>query len=724
MKLRLALFLASISGTVLPPSLLATETRVGSLDVSLLYSSEDNVRAHRFHDLEAGGLLLDTGFNYLTATPLGNLQMDATHLGLGTRALTLQLDRTGAFELEINYDESVFNDAHDGSTPYAGTGTLLLPASWQPGILASSFDQGAFTENLYTGNRRRNLEVSLVQELSDNLRTALTVAVHSRKGTRLQGSAIYFNAANPQAAMLPMPIDETSIMIEWEAGFRSGAYDGQVSWRYTDFDNHVRSLRWQNPYSSGLGAAVDHPAGFGELASDPGFRQHLLHLGANYSLNHMIRFSLDTAWSRTRQTDRLLGYTTNPALSVPQAPPVFKMDEPLTTRSLTMLAYLQPRADLDVDVRYEFEDRDNEADRLPWRYVRGDGRDQPAAQFAVFNTPLNFERERLAITSRLRLPSRSRLSLTYGIERRFRNYAAVEDTEEERFHTAFRFSLGPEVRHRLEAEYRNRAGSTYEWSRSFFQRLAVPLINLVPDDQRWSEHPELRQFHLANREVREFRYQGTWQTAESWQLQWQFDGELANFDKSNLGLRNEDSGGGNLALSWFPGDRLSVSTHLDHRRHKRDQRGRAFSGGLQKPANQVTGPLSQGSDPARNYDIQETSDITGLGVDLNWTLKESLQLDAAYAAHFAETRFRYDTLLAHEPLDRIETIVHSVEGRLTWQYSAALQLMGSYAFFRYEDIDELISSAASGALEKVVTSGIRNPNETVSTLIFSANFVF
>lgn len=702
-----------------------TETPVtNDIHLHILYSSKDSIRTHRYHDLENSGFLLDTSFNYAAEAATGSWQIEAKNLGLSTRELYFDLEMPRDITLKLNYQESVFNEDHSGRTPYAGTTQLDLPTNWQSGVATNSFDPGSFHQDTLLGVHRRSLEAIAEHDFTNELSSALSLSLENRAGKRLQGTAIYFNAANPQAVLLPITIDEDSTRIEWQTRYNGDDVNGFFTYRLTEFNNQISSTRWQNPYASGLGPSIDYPAGTAEIDGDPGYRQHFARLGAAYRLSNTVRLAFDATASSTQQTEKLLPYTANEQLTVIQPTPIDRFDQPLNTGTINLIAYLQPLPSLGFNVRYQYDQRDNTGSRHPWRYIPGDGTNQPAAQFAVFNKPLKFEKERLTLTSNLRLPNRQRLELTYGIERVFRNYAAVEDTEESHFGVAYRFTTGARWQHRLGVDYRNKAGSTYEWARSFYQLLSAPLINQIPDDQRWINHPSLRQFHLANRQKLEAHYRGNFQFNAVWQLQLNLNREITTFDKSDLGLRDDNGGGGNLALTWYPNPVFDFSAYADYRSQSRTQSGRDFTGGIQKPANRVTAPLTQGSDPARNYDLLESNKVLSMGLDVAWDQSERLRFAGHYAMNLASSDLSYDTLLPASRLPALETTVHSLEAGATWRYSARLEFSGSYAYYRYEDIDYAFPSSQIGFLDKVLTTSPQAPNEAVSSLTFSIAYNF
>jgi hypothetical protein len=436
---------------------------------------------------------------------------------------------------------------------------------------------------------------------------------------------------------------------------------------------------------------------------------------------------VDAGTTSTRQTSELLPYTANSALRVTIPLPINSSDAPLVNRMLHVAAYTLPFARLGVNFEYDFEERDNQARQYAWQYVRGDSADQPGVDFAVFNRPRDETTSQYSVEASLRLPKRAKLQASYEYESTYRNFAAVTDTDKDKYSTSYQFNLGSNLQNRFELNYVQQRGSTYEWSRSFFQLLPVSLINQIAVDQRWINHPALRQYHLADSNEDVVSWRSTWQPNEQWWLQLLLRNNRVRYINSDLGVRDKNAMQGSIALNYMPSTTVTLQAHLDLRRDERDQRGRSFAGGINKPANVVVAPFPEGSDPARNYDVLERSDAASFGLDLNWTINEKVQLESHYNYLRADTEYQFRTFgpaLSGAPLPDVLSKMHSLETSFSYAYTARITVTGTYVYYRYKDSDYALADVEATTIAKVLSVGASNPNDTLNLVSLTMNYQF
>ena len=196
----------------------------------------------------------------------------------------------------------------------------------------------------------------------------------------------------------------------------------------------------------------------------------------------------------------------NPALAAPEPLPRAGLRRRGRRQYLQRPSLLlNPWRKLRAELFYKLRDRDYDVPRDGYQYVRGDGADQPEAAFTVFNTAHDLRSRTAGIEASYRLPLRSRLSAEYAYEKVERDNAAVDQTEEDRYRLEYRIQPWTGFSARIDLLFADRAADTYQWDQSFFALLDTELINATPDSQRFNNHPDLFQHHLANRE----RLEGT-----------------------------------------------------------------------------------------------------------------------------------------------------------------------------------------------------------------------
>ena len=708
-----------------------------SISLGLFYLDDKSSMYGRYNDLDHQGLRLDGRIALEFAQDSSDWTLSGTQLGTNNRELAWDYANTSKLVASVSYTETSTHNNASGNTPFAGATTLTLPTVWQGGVTTGDFTTALIQRNVSNSLQRRRLEFFAKTSLQSSYWTSVGASLETKQGQKIQGSAIYFNAANPQAALLPKAVDQVSRTLAWQGGFESQTLLWTLAYQYLDFSHGQGPISWQNPYTSGLGGNVDYPNGSAMLALEPEYDQHQLRVAAAYRHSPALRLAVDAAITETRQTGALLPYTNNAALVVAAPLPVTTMEAPLVNSQLHLAAYTQPLTRLGVNFEYHFRDEDNQATQYAWQYVRGDGADQPSSDLAVFNLPRDETTSRYSVDAHLRLPDRSRLQWGYAYETVFRNFAAVTDTQQDEYAASYQFSLDNGLQNRLGVTHRIQRGSTYEWSRSFFQLLSVNLINQIAADQRWNNHPALRQFHLADSSRDQINWRSTWQMHDQWWLQLLLGSNRVRYTYSDLGLRDQQALNASVAASYMPSNDLTLQWHLDLRRDKRDQRGRTFAGGINKPANVVVAPLPQGSDPRRNYDVLAQSDAASLGFDLNWTLSEQLQLAGHYTYLRANSSYEFradqwqnsqastNTLPAlGSPLPNVISRLHSLEASVTYIYSARISLVAGYQYYRYQDNDYALANTRADSMTKVLGLGATNPNDALNLLSVTMTYQF
>ncbi|MBT4162149.1 MAG: MtrB/PioB family outer membrane beta-barrel protein [Gammaproteobacteria bacterium] len=719
MRMRLFLLLAWI----LVPSLVLGE---GDITIGSVYTSDDTFRFGQYNSLYEQGAHVNGSVKWRSEVVDRHWQLEARDLGLRNREVSFRLQAANSFDFSVGYSESAARGNDTGLTPYVGSAELRLPLSWQPAVNVPGFDLTQATRDFDQDIQRKQLNIVLGKRFNPGLAVSGTIEFMERVGTRLTGAAIYTNAANPQAVLIPEPVDQDTLRIEMEADLDFKDLALQATTTLVRFSNHEDLVTWQNPYQSGLGSSVDYPAGTGGIATEPDYDQTALSLNASWRLMPRIQFVLGGAVSRTEQDDDLPPYTVNPMLAVNQSRPLTSLDGRLETRHLNLFVLTRPFRRAALNFRYRYRARENTASRFAWNAVIGDGLDQPSSRFALFNRPLEKETDSYTLEASYRLPGGQRLKASYVFEESYRNFAAVEDTELD----SWRFTLssarqGP-LQHRVQVRLDDHAGSTYEWSRPFFQMTAVELVSQVPDDQRWSNHPLLRQYHLANFEKVSIDWRTRWLPGKNWQLELTASSQEVEFDKSELGLTDAASHRAGANLSYSGGEKYQAWAWLAWDRSDRDQTGRDFSGGIEKPANRNVLPLPQGSDPTRDYTVGQDTAAISAGIGMSIRLSEKLSLGTEYMGLDTSEENNVRTFSARDlvggDLPAIEHRLHRVEAKLDWQVRDSLTLSAQHTWYRYKENDYAWSNLGIGDIAKVLTGGQNPPNEVVNMFSIAVRY--
>ncbi|MDA8752692.1 MtrB/PioB family decaheme-associated outer membrane protein [Halieaceae bacterium] len=690
----------------------------GVLELGLGYTSDDNFMFGQYNGLQ------DKGANLI-----GNLSWDSFRtgdsywrgtikdLGLETREGELTWGLHDRLRLTAGFDQQLQVRNDSGRTPFSGSNALQLPQNWVSGLYTSDWTE--LDQNLQRFDReleRNNYYLDVSGRLNANWQVETSLRYEDRNGTAERGAAIYADAASGDAVLLPTNIDYRTT--EFEAGLIFDGsklhLDGRLE--YSDFDNREQSLSWQNPYSS-FGPNVRYPSGEGALALAPDNSLLRGRLTGLYVFSPIARLQFDGSYGVTEQDQGFLDYSVNPALRVDEPLPRSNLDAELATSTFNTRLLLRPLPKLDVEARFKIHDRDYDMPRDGYRYIRGDGTNQPREALTAYNTSHDYLAQTAGFEVAYRLPLRSRIEFDYDYEWIRRRNAAVEQTDESRYTVAYRIRPLAQLGARFELLYGDRAAETYQWDQSYYALLDPQLINATPESQRYITHPDLSQYYLANRERTEAKIDLDYTPAAQWTLALNLLWRDDDFDKSELGVRDSEWQRLHLSASYAPAATLSASVFGGLDRYESSQANRAFRGGQEKNAFAIYPPLPQASDPSRNWGVDTTDDSLTLGASLAWQATEELsfELDYNYVDTTAEQALSAAGAadLAPEDFPDVKTRLHQLGAKGRWQLREALSVGLEYQYYRYSSDDWAWAGVAADTMGKVLSFGEQNPNEQI-----------
>ena len=486
---------------------------------------------------------------------------------------------------------------------------------------------------------------------------------------------------------------------------------------YSEFDNQDELLTWQNPYSS-FGPNVRYPAGIGGLGLAPDNDQVGGRMTGQYVFAPTVRLQVDGSYAVASQNQDFLDYSVNPALVVNVPVPRGDYGGDVDSSTLNSKLLLNPLPKLSAELYYKYRDRDYDAARDGYQYIRGDGGNQRDAATTVYNTNHDYTSEVPGIEVSYRLPLRSRLSFDYEYEKVTRENAPVEETEQDRYTLAYRIQPWSNFTSHLELSYADRAADTYDWAQDYFALLDTELINATPDTQRFINHPELMKFYLANREQWLTKADFSYLPTDQWNLNLNLQWTDNDYDASNLGLNTDEWYRSHLSASYVASDTLSASVYAGFDLYQADQTGRAFNGGPEKNAFVIYPPLPQASDPNRNWDGELEDTSVTVGANLQWQAATDIQVNFDY--NYVDTDSEQNlgtsansTLVASD-LPTVNTTLHHVQLSGIWQVQANLFLQLDYQFYDYKSDDWAWNGVQPDTIGKVLTFGQGNPNEQIN----------
>ena len=181
-----------------------------SISLGLFYLDDNSSMYGRYNDLDHQGLRLDGRIALEFAQDSSDWTLSGTHLGTNNRELAWDYANTSKLVASVSYTETSTHNNASGNTPFAGATTLTLPTVWQGGVTTGDFTTALIQRSVSNSLQRRRLEFFAKTSLQSSYWTSVGASLETKQGQKIQGSAIYFNAANPQAALLPKAVDQVS----------------------------------------------------------------------------------------------------------------------------------------------------------------------------------------------------------------------------------------------------------------------------------------------------------------------------------------------------------------------------------------------------------------------------------------------------------------------------------------------------------------------------------
>ena len=697
----------------------------GYVTPSFQYVTKDNQQFGRYNGLEEDGWYSNLDFDYLSRDeddPQRYFGFVGTDLGLKTRQFNLFRGATNDYRIQLDFQQ-LYQYNGLSYTPFVGIdGALLtLPAGW---LAAPS--TGAMTalnpeDNLELNKQRDRIRFTFRKRFDEMWSFETGFRNEEKTGLQTMGAAFYLDASNPHAALLPQTLDYTTRELDLAAHMTAERGNLELRYLYSRFENGESGLEWQNPYAANFGAAVDYPAGTGQMALAPDNQMHQWRASGNYRIADKWFTQADLSYSMALQDDDFLTYSINDALLVPVDLPRDSLDGEVHTTTFHSLIRHLATARLTLQAQYRYEDRDNQTPRDGYLYVRGDSVDQPAAEYTIYNRPTSHTKNTLGVEGQYRFPNRTRMTLGYEYEAIDRYNAAVETTKEDRFTLKIRNGSLQGLGVGFAIAYHDRAADTYHWDQSYYALLDAALINQTPASQRYNNHPLLSQYYLANRQRTEAKLnlalggRGRWQ--HNLDILWRDD----DYDATELGLEWEQHTNMTFSSTYIPGEAISITGYYTLDYLEAEQRGRAFRGGQEKNAFVVIPPYPQASDPARDWTVAPTDTVHSLGMTANWQVQQDV-LDLAL-----EYRFTHGTGeealyssgasgISSEDLPDNKLRQHHLTLSGDYQVNQDLRIGVNYQYFRYQETNWAVDDLQVNTIDKVLWTGVAAANETVNAI--------
>jgi len=648
----------------------------GEVEAGAGYVSDDSFKFGEYNGLNDEGVFgignasaryRDENANYL--------DLRLRNLGLDTRSMYIEGGRQGKYSLFLDYREIPHYISDSVRTPYLGSTAQGLPPGWtSAGSTAGMTDLNASLHDVDLKTKRKRLGVGISFIPASKWETAVTVRHEKRDGKTGTAGTFFFNAAQ-----LVEPIDYVTDEVEASVTYTTGKWQSRLAYYGSFFDNHDKSLTWQNAYNP-----IVPGADAGQLALAPDNQFHQVLLSSGYQVSTRTRVSGDVALGRMEQNENLLPATLNPNLSValPENSAHAKVDT--LTANLHVNSAVSNTLRLNAALRYN--DRDNKTPSKVWNWVTTDAFASPARR----NLPYSFTDLAAKVGADYRASKVARLSAGYDFEKKDRTHQEVNHTEEDTVWAKVSVRAPKNIDVAFRFAHADRSNSDYK----------------AVSDVQPPENPLMRKFNLADRRRNSGSVHAAFSPHERVSIG--LSAELSKDDYSNsvLGVTESSEIDYNADVSVV----LTEATTAH-----------AFAGWQQIKSEQAGSQSFSTPDwLAKNDDTIATF---GIGVKHQF-IKDKLDVGADYVMSRSTGKIDVETGAPGGEFPDLKTDLDSVKLYADYQVRENLTLHAAYWYEHYNSKDWMLDGVYPDTIPNVIAFGEESPHYSQNAVMMSLRYRF
>jgi MtrB/PioB family decaheme-associated outer membrane protein len=606
------------------------------------------------------------------------------NLGLDSRYLRFDQGRQGNYSIFLEYDQLPHFRISPAFTPFEGVGgtQLTLPE----GGGRATLDQHLRAVDIDHERRRFRVGGSKLFGTRWEFRTSF--AHETKEGTKVTGINMSDHWANPQAVLLPEPIDHVTNRFGATVAYKGDRGQAEVGYHLSLFENQNRFFTVQNPH------AATWPTDALQWAQAPDNEFHQVRAAAGYNLTRNTRVFVDGAVGRMYQDEEFLSDQGLPTHNgILQSSLAGMIDTTVINAGVSSRPL--PRLNLTADYRYD--ERDNRT---------------PEMEFEGKSTrPFNFEEHRARVAADYRLLDRTNLMLRYQRSEIDRTFVEREETDENTYEARLRTAFGARLAGGLQYAQSNRRGSTF----------------IGPETRELPFHnPDLRQFAYADRDRERLGAFLNYMPTERLTFGFSASRIEDDYKRSELGLTDAEITVYSVDAAFLPRPNLSTYAFFTYEDSKAEQVGETFGGltwqashrnefgtvGVGARLSTLGDRLELGTDVAYGKGVghirlADGQDLPSLVTDLR-----QLSLFAGYKLG----------RVAMRPIPPPRPSVRAKADGYTARDGMTVQLR--YRVERYDARDWSVDGIAPGAVPGLITLGEESPDYTVHVIGLSLAYRF
>ena len=409
----------------------------------------------------------------------GYQAVQSANIKNGGHHIALDAEKVPALGVGFSVNEISTQPLHDTVTLYEaiGPGTLVLPGDWVRSFRTTDMDLTA-VQSVKIQTDRKRLSGDLVLMADSEWLVKLNVRQDKKDGTRLTGATIASDmeavVKNVRTVLLPEPVDQITNRSEVTVGYSQKTYQLQASVSVSQFDNQLKSVSWENPFSEGTE--------IGTLSTEPDNTYYQASLSGHYMISEKTRFVAAVSSGVMKQDQAYLPYSSIDEINVllPQS----SLDGKVIVNSVSLKLASKPTDKLRLNAGYRFKERENQSERNEYVFYLLD-----YTPFDIFtNEPYSYKSHQFEVGADYRLRKDLDLKIELAHEEVDRWGSEVSESDENTISARLNYRINPKWGLSLNTEHSRRTGYDY-------------LSHLDPDTVT---NPLLRKFDVADRRHQQY----------------------------------------------------------------------------------------------------------------------------------------------------------------------------------------------------------------------------
>jgi MtrB/PioB family decaheme-associated outer membrane protein len=641
----------------------------GTLDVGVGNVSDNSAKFGEYTGLnEKGAFFIGDGAVRSRGENGAYWNLNASNLGLKSRALDAEGGQQGKYKLLLKYDELPHFISDSAQTPFIGSGgaSLTLPAGF-PQPTTATMPAGTLVD---LDTQRKRLGVGAAWTAVRDWEYAVNVRHETKDGTKRTAGSFFFNSSE-----LVQPVDQVTDQVDASASYTGGKWQAKFSYYGSSFRNRNQSLTWDNPF-----AAI--PA-TGQLALPPDNQFHQVLASAGYQFSDRTRASADIAFGRMTQNDNFLPFGT--ALPGPGGS--------LNGRAATLDVGLKLSSAvtdrLRLNAAYTYNDRDNQTPQATYQYVITDL--QPAAT-ARTNLPYSFTQDKLKLSADYKVTAGTKAFVGVDSESRKRTFQEVDSSRENTVWAKITSRVLDKLDLSAKLAYGERKNSGYE------------LVAEIPPP--FIENTLLRKYNMANRTRDNAALRADIPVGERVNVGLGVDWSEDKYSDSTIGLLSDRDLNVNADVSVTLTQDTSLHFFANHQEIKSKQAGsQTFS------------------TPDWTGENRDKIDFFGIGLK-HAAIKDKLDIGADYSVTRSRGEINVNTGVSDPAFPQLTTSLNSLKLYANYRLKDNLSLQAGYWYERYDSKDWMLDGVTPNTIPNVLALGLQAPQYRVNVIRLSVRYKF